>query len=79
MADFPSMKWRDFKRVLERRPLDYHVDRQRGSHVKMISTAGHPTLRLAFHDRATLAPGLIRSILVKNIGLDEDEALALLD
>ena len=77
MPSFPAMTWPQFKRVLERRPLAYRVTKQSGSHRKMESD-NYPTLWLAFHDRAELAPGLIRKIMVKDIGLSEDEALQLL-
>lgn len=77
MPTFPAMKWPQLKRVLERQPLDYRVTKQSGSHRTMESDS-HPTLWLAFHDRAELAPGLVRKIMVKDIGLSEDEALELL-
>jgi hypothetical protein len=32
----------------------------------------------AFHDRATLRPALVRKILIKDVGLAEDEARKLL-
>jgi hypothetical protein len=41
-------------------------------------SADYPTLHLAFHDNQQLAPGLVRKILVKDIGLSVAEALALL-
>jgi len=43
-----------------------------------MESPAYPTLWLAFHDRAELAPGLVRKIMVKDIGLSEDEALELL-
>lgn len=72
------MRWPDLRRVLEREPLAYTVVSQRGSHRKMTSERGYPPLLLAFHDGATLPPGLVRTILVKRIGLSEEAALALL-
>lgn len=44
----------------------------------MVSTKGHPDLTFSFHDSATIPPGLVRKILVKDIGLTEEEALKLL-
>jgi hypothetical protein len=35
-------------------------------------------LVFAFHDRETIAPGLVRKILVRDVGLGEREALRLL-
>lgn len=78
MQQFPSMRWPELRRVLEREPLSYAVVSQRGSHRKMESSNGYPPLKLAFHDGATLPPGLVRSILVKTIGLPAEAALALL-
>jgi hypothetical protein len=38
----------------------------------------HPPLTFAFHDSATIPAGLVRTILVKDVGLDEEEARKLL-
>lgn len=72
------MRWPELRRVLEREPLGYRVVSQRGSHRKMESPHGYPPLLLAFHEGATLAPGLVRSVLVKSVGLTEEAAVALL-
>jgi predicted RNA binding protein YcfA (HicA-like mRNA interferase family) len=74
---FPAVAWPQFKRVLERRPLSYRVVKQSGSH-RTMEADGRPRLLLAFHDDAELPPGLVRKILVRDIGLSEDEALKLL-
>jgi len=71
------MKWPQLKRVLERQPLGYRVTKQSGSH-RTMESEGRPTLWLAFHDRAELPPGLVRKIMVKDIGLSEEDALELL-
>jgi predicted RNA binding protein YcfA (HicA-like mRNA interferase family) len=78
MAQFPSMRWPRLERILAREPLRYRTDRQSGSHRTLKSDAGYPDLHLAFHDQAELAPGLVRKILVRDVGLSEEEALALL-
>lgn len=78
MGSFPSMKARELRRVLGRQPLNYTRSRQTGSHVTLASTSGYPELRFAFHDNQTLPPGLVRKILTKDVGLVEEEALALL-
>jgi hypothetical protein len=37
-----------------------------------------PPLSFSFHDKATVASGLVRKILTKDVGLAEDEARKLL-
>lgn len=76
-AEFPSMRAKDLLKVLTREPLNYGIVRQRGSH-RRLKAAGRPTLTFAFHDRRTLAPGEVRDVLVKDVGLEVDEARALL-
>jgi len=63
--------------VLERKPLGYRVVRQAGSHRRM-EASNRPPLTFAFHDNATIPSGLVRKILVRDIGLAEDEARKLL-
>lgn len=77
MNPFPSMKAQRLLAVLERQPLGYEVVRQSGSHRRMQSP-GRPPLTFAFHDGATVPSGLVRKILVKDIGLDEEQARKLL-
>ena len=75
---FPSIKARKMFAVLARAPLGYTTLRQVGSHKVLRSSSGYPDLFLAFHDKATVAPGLVRKILVDDVGLTEEEALSLL-
>jgi predicted RNA binding protein YcfA (HicA-like mRNA interferase family) len=77
MNPFPSMKAKRLLAVLEREPLGYEVARQSGSHRRMRSP-DHPPLTFAFHDGATIPGGLVRKILVRDVGLDEEEARKLL-
>jgi predicted RNA binding protein YcfA (HicA-like mRNA interferase family) len=77
MNPFPSMKAKRLLAILEREPLSYKVKRQSGSHRRMESK-GHPPFTFAFHDKATIRPALVRKILVKDVGLAEDEARKLL-
>lgn len=63
--------------VLQRAPLGYVVERQRGSHRHLV-TEGRPPVLFSFHDRDTVPPGLVRKILVKTVGLTVEEALRLL-
>jgi predicted RNA binding protein YcfA (HicA-like mRNA interferase family) len=71
------MQWPKFRRILQRKPLDYRITRQSGSHVRMESDR-YPPLTLAFHDKAEIPGGLIRRILTKGVGLTDDEARRLL-
>lgn len=76
-VDFPSLKARQLLAILEREPLAYECVRQRGSHRRLVSRNSHPPLTFSFHDRVTIPPGLVRKILVKDVGLTEDEAAEL--
>lgn len=75
---FPSMKGRQLLKVLTGEPLGYEVVRQRGSHRRLESKRGYPSLTFAFHNSATIPPGLVRKILTKDVGLSEQEARDLL-
>ncbi len=77
MTQFPSLKARQLRRILEAEPLGYRVVRQAGSH-RTLRAPGRPSIIFAFHDRATIAPGHVRHILVRQLGLTQDEALRLL-
>jgi predicted RNA binding protein YcfA (HicA-like mRNA interferase family) len=77
MGQFPSMKAKRLLAVLERKPLGYRVARQSGSH-RRVEAPGRPSLTFAFHDNATIPSGLVRKILIKDIGLADDEARKLL-
>ena len=77
--EFPSMKAKDFLALLMRKQLGYQVIRQSGtSHRIMESTNGFPRLVVSFHDRQTIPPGLVRKILMKDIGLTEKQCKDLL-
>jgi predicted RNA binding protein YcfA (HicA-like mRNA interferase family) len=69
------MKARQLLAVLARPPLRYSVARQVGSHRRLKSAAGYPPLTFAWHDGATIAPGLVRKMLVQQVGLSAQEAL----
>lgn len=70
---FPSLKARAMLAVLQGK-LGYEIDRQSGSHRRLVAK-GRPPLTFAFHDGASLSPGEVRDILVKQVGLGRDEAL----
>lgn len=74
---FPSMKGRALERVLLKAPLNYRVARQSGSHRRLVAP-GRPPLTFSYHDGDTVPPGVVRKILVKDVGLTESEALELL-
>jgi predicted RNA binding protein YcfA (HicA-like mRNA interferase family) len=69
------MKARQLLAVLMRPPLRYRVVRQAGSHRRLKSAAGYPPLTFAWHDGATVTPGLVRKVLVRQVGLSAQEAL----
>jgi predicted RNA binding protein YcfA (HicA-like mRNA interferase family) len=71
------MKARRLRAILERKPLNYRVARQTGSHRRLLSP-DYPPLVFAYHDQETVRPQAIRKILVRDIGLAEDEARKLL-
>jgi predicted RNA binding protein YcfA (HicA-like mRNA interferase family) len=77
MTDFPSMKARELLAVLMREPLSYEIVRQRGSH-RRLKGPGRPPITFAFHEGAAVAPGVVRKILCRDVGLGEEEALKLL-
>lgn len=56
------------------RDLGYEEIRCRGSH-RRLAAEGRPPITIAIHDGASLGPGSVRDILVKQVGLDVDEAL----
>ena len=69
---FPSLKARAMQRILER--LGYKEVRCKGSH-RQFGAEGRRNVTLAFHTGASLAPGEVRDILVKQVGLTLEEAL----
>jgi predicted RNA binding protein YcfA (HicA-like mRNA interferase family) len=70
---FPSLKASVMLAVLMRE-LGYMIDRQQGSH-RRLKAEGRPSLTFAFHDRESLSPGVVREILMKQVGLSKEEAL----
>jgi predicted RNA binding protein YcfA (HicA-like mRNA interferase family) len=74
---FPSIKARNLRAILERKPLSYRVVRQNGSH-RRLRSSDYPALTFAFHDNATIPPWVVRKILLGDVGLAENEARKLL-
>jgi predicted RNA binding protein YcfA (HicA-like mRNA interferase family) len=77
VPQFPSLKSKKLLRVLKAEPLEYRIVRQRGSHRKM-EAANRPTIIFSFHDSQTIRPSTVKDILCNQVGLAEQEALALL-
>jgi predicted RNA binding protein YcfA (HicA-like mRNA interferase family) len=77
VARFPSLKAKRLLRVLQAEPLGYRIVRQKGSH-RVMEAPTRPTLVFAFHDGQTIRPSTVRDILCNQVGLVEQEALALL-
>jgi len=71
------MKWPQLRRILESEPLSYRIIRQTGSH-RTMEAVGRPILHLSFHDHQEIPGGLVRKILVRDVGLSDAEARALL-
>lgn len=77
-TQFPALKATKLMALLRREPLGYEIVRQRGSHRRLRSRNGLPDIAFSFHDGVTLPGGLVRKVLVGEIGLSEDEARSLL-
>lgn len=77
VAQFPSLKAKKLMRVLQAQPLGYEIVRQKGSHRKL-EAPRRPPITFAFHDNQTIRPGTVKDILCDQVGLAEQEALALL-
>jgi len=74
---FPSLKARRLLAILMAKPLEYVVVRQSGSH-RRLEAPNRPPLTFSFHDNATIPGGQVRTILVKQVGVDVDTARGLI-
>lgn len=70
---FAAMKARRMRSLLERE-LGYTAKPGTGGSHRKLEAEGRPTLIFAFHDGAEVGPALVRSILVKQVGLTLEEA-----
>jgi predicted RNA binding protein YcfA (HicA-like mRNA interferase family) len=77
-VDFPSLKAPQLLRILLREPLGYEVKSQNGSHRKLESVNGYPKLGFSFHDGVTIPGRTVKKILVKDVGLEENQAIELI-
>lgn len=75
---FPSTRATRLLAVLMRQPLGYSIARQSGSD-RRLTSPDYPPLTFAFHCGQELSAGLIRKILVKDVGLTVDQALDVLE
>lgn len=73
----PPLKAKKLMRVLQAQPLGYEIVRQKGSHRKL-KAPNHPAITFAFHDNQTIRPSTVKDILCNQVGLAEQDALALL-
>lgn len=67
--------------ILKRKPLQYDEKpgkKRKGSHRHLVSSGGYPDIAFWCHDKDTLRGSVVREILVKQVGLTDDEARALL-
>lgn len=76
VAQFPSMKAAALLATLMRQPLGYSIVRQRGSH-RRLESPGRPPILFSYHEGATVPPGVVRKVLMKDAQLEEAEALRL--
>jgi predicted RNA binding protein YcfA (HicA-like mRNA interferase family) len=77
VAQFPSLKAKKLLRLLQAQPLGYCIARQKGSHRKL-EAPNRPPIIFAFHDNQTIRPATVKDILCNQVGLAEQDALALL-
>jgi len=74
---FPSLKAPRLLAVLMRKPLNYRIVSQHGSH-RHLESDDYPPIDFCWHDKQTLPGALVRRILMKRIGLSEQQARKLL-
>lgn len=66
------MTGKQMLRVLKK--IGYETVRQSGSHRRM-ACDGRLALTFSYHDSQTIPPGVVKKILVADVGLTEDEAI----
>jgi predicted RNA binding protein YcfA (HicA-like mRNA interferase family) len=70
---FSAMKARRLRGLLER-GLGYKARPGTGGSHRKLEAEGRPTLNFAFHDGDEVGPALVRSILVRQVGLTLEQA-----
>lgn len=76
MAQFPRVKCRQLLAAL--RELGYEVARQKGSH-RQLTAPDRPRVTVSYADGDDVPPGVSKKVLVRTVGLGEDEAVRLLE
>lgn len=76
--DFPAVKAKRMRKLLEREPLCYREERCSGSHRRFESDNGYPPVGFWAHDKDELKPSVVREILLRQVGLTEEEARKLI-
>jgi predicted RNA binding protein YcfA (HicA-like mRNA interferase family) len=71
--EFPSISADKLLKILKTAPLNYEIVRTRGSHRVLKSKSGYKQLVLALHNKS-VSPKMVKNILIKDIGLQLDEA-----
>jgi predicted RNA binding protein YcfA (HicA-like mRNA interferase family) len=74
MSDFPSVKAKDFIKVIEK--LGFYLDRQKGSHAIYKDTHGNRVV-VPIHSGKDLKQGTLMG-MIKDIGIDKAVFLNLL-
>ena len=74
MSDFPSVKAKDFIKVIEK--LGFYLDRQKGSHAIYKNTYGNRVV-VPIHSGKDLKRGILLG-MIKDIGINKNEFIDLL-
>lgn len=70
---FRALKARKLRTLLERE-LGYTLASSKGGSHRKLKCEGRPTLTFAWHDGDEIGGAMIRTILVRQVGLSVDEA-----
>lgn len=70
---FSAMKARRLRSLLARQ-LGYQAEAGKGGSHRKLHAPGRPTITFAFHDGDEVGAAMIRSILMRDVGLTLDEA-----
>ena len=77
MPKFPATKANRLLRILTSKPLNYRIVRASGSH-KILVAEGRRRIIFSYHGDSEIEGSMIKFILVKEVGLNEEEAWQLL-
>lgn len=68
MDSFPSMKTKKLLRILMRKPLNYEILRQKGSHRVLISEK-YPRVQIGYHDNHEVSGSYVKDLLLNDVCL----------